>query len=153
MKIFLNADEYEIKQAWGEWIEGLAEWRIFVTLTMRDRLRGDGEKYSPGILAARRMWAHYSQWLRKFTSDVEWVTVYELQRGREVFHTHSLVGGPFERGIEKAIAESRKVAWDMWGFNRIEEYKKGVGATGYLGRYLVKAGGDVDYSPGLGRKC
>lgn len=151
-KVCLNWEEVQIQTAWGEWIEGMAAWRLFVTLTMRDRERkSDGRKYSPGLYAVKEMVAAFNVRLRLYSSEVETCTVYELQRGRDVWHSHSLVSGPFERGLAEAIKGLRVWAWEQWGFNRIVEYQPKVGASMYIGKYLVKEGGDVEFSPGLAR--
>jgi len=142
--------ELEVKEAWGEWLEGMADWRLFATLTMRDKENRHGETYSPGLYQARDMWQGFQEQCRLYSSEVDWVAVYELQPGREVYHTHALVAGPFERGIPGALSGLRAWCWETWGFNKVEKFKPSVGASGYLGRYLVK-GGTVDFSPSLSR--
>ena len=149
-KVYLTKAEREVQAAWGSWLEDLASWKLFVTMTMRDRSRKDGQKYSPGIMACRRMWADFQGQARAYSSELQSVAVYELQPGREVYHVHALVAGPFERGISTALVGLRSWAWEKWGFNRIVKFLPSVGASGYLGKYLVKATSDVEFSANLG---
>ncbi|MBA7687573.1 hypothetical protein ES703_96037 [subsurface metagenome] len=73
-----------------------------------------------------------------------WVAVMELQR-RGVPHWHALVAN---------VGDQRRMSWvdwwyDHYGIARILPYQADRGARYYLGKYLMKAQADIQFSPAL----
>lgn len=140
--------------AFGEWLENMAEWEWYATLTFRDP---QDPRY-PNWTKIGWISAHNA--LRKLNSafvsatdtNPLWVACMELQQ-RGVPHWHLLVGN--------TLGERRLYWKDWWdqryGYARIFAYEKQLGARYYLGKYLTKRVSDIQFSPAmqavLGRRC
>ena len=117
-----------LQDAWGAWIERLAPWEWYLTLTFAEIVHPE---------QAERKW-------RAFVKRVEgkrgraicWVRALEYQR-RGVIHFHALLAG-----MEFLAYNAVRQLWP-WGFSWIEPYQPGRGANFYLGKYVAK-GGEID---------
>jgi hypothetical protein len=140
-----------LKDVFGKWIDGLAGWDWYATLTFRDPC----DPRFPGW--TRTGWVAAHNALRKFNAALVgeldyvnplWVACMELQQ-RGVPHWHMLVG---------AVGDERRMKWvDWWyehyGIARILPYQEELGARYYLGKYLTKSLSDIRFSPGLQAFC
>jgi len=118
-----------VKDEFGAWIEDMAEWRWFVTRTLRDGNTSSGFT-KPGFGVARAC-------LRDLVIKTEarsFVCVFEMQRERGVPHLHALLAGT--RAINGGVEQERDYA--SWGMARYRIYSEGGGASRYLGKYLTK---------------
>lgn len=137
----------ELKQAWGTWLTGLADWDWFLTLTFREP---SPEEIRRGY--TQRGWGYakraYNQFLGALPAPLgvkHWVRMFEFSRWRGVPHIHALITG---------VADLRRdEAWNWWftryGINRIVPYDPNLGAGFYLCKYVVKELGDIEFSPSL----
>ena len=138
----------ELKQAWGKWLSGLADWDWYATLTFREPSE---EEQRRGY--TQRGWAYakraYNQFLASLPMSLivnhHWVRMFEFQRWRGVPHIHALISG---------VADLRRdEAWAWWfaryGINRILPYDPTLGAGFYLCKYVVKELGDIQFSKSL----
>tara|TARA_Y100000310_G_scaffold96728_1_gene94494 strand:+ start:711 stop:1178 length:468 start_codon:yes stop_codon:yes gene_type:complete len=134
-----------VNQAWGEWLSGLATWDWWVTLTFRDPPIGTPGWTRPGFATAKRGWRDFVGLLQAgiYRSDeqLKWFRAFEIQRWRGAPHIHALVGG---------LGEKRYLpAGNFWllnyGYSKIEEYDKSLGAGYYLSKYVTKELGDMDW--------
>ena len=136
----------ELKQAWGKWLSGLADWDWYATLTFRDPSDPDRPGWTkPGWAYAKGAWGRFVQSLPIPLGEPIWVRMFELQRWRGVPHIHALIGGVKDL--------RRDEAWAWWfkryGLARILPYDPSLGAGYYLCKYVVKELGDIDFSGGL----
>ena len=85
----------EVKQAWGNWLTGLAEWEWFVTMTFRDppQLPGRGTWTKPGWGYAKKAWREFQAVTMPAVDQRKWVRCFEMQEWRGVPHIHALVAG------------------------------------------------------------
>lgn len=139
----------ELKQAWGTWLTGLADWQWFVTLTFRDP---SPEEIARGY--TKRGWGYaqkaYSQFLgmlQPALGALYWFKALEYQAWRGVPHIHALIGG-----LENTrYAEVAAWYWQKYGFCRILDYDPELGAGFYLCKYVTKELGDIRFSKNLTR--
>jgi len=143
---YLNTRE-QISQAFGNWIDNMAAWQWFATLTFRD----PRDPRFPGWTQVGWKAAHNA--LNSFNNALVmeldyinpvWVACMELQH-RGVPHWHLLVSN---------VGEQRRMSWVDWWFEhygiaRILPYQEELGARFYLGKYLTKEVADIRFSPGL----
>jgi len=143
---YLNTRE-EICQAFGGWIDGMAAWEWFATLTFRD----PADPRFPNWTQVGWKSAHNA--LQSFNNALVmeldyqnplWVACMELQR-RGVPHWHLLVAN---------VSDQRRMSWVDWWFEhygiaRILPYRAELGARYYLGKYLSKQQADLKFSPAL----
>lgn len=156
-----------ISEAFGEWLDNMASWDWYATLTFRDpqspiitRHTLDGilcpgrsyqvEKF-PGW--SRAGWKYARNALNNLNSSLinfpdgsnpTWVACMELQQ-RGVPHWHGLFAN---------MGDTRRMDWvDWWyehyGIARILPYERQLGARYYLGKYLSKQVADIRVSPAL----
>jgi len=139
-----------INQAFGEWIDGMAPWEWYATLTFRDP---KNPRYPTWTKVG---WKSAHNALNKLNSALiteldysnpTWVACMELQQ-RGVPHWHALFAN---------TGEQRRMSWvDWWyehyGIARILQYEEKLGARYYLGKYLQKAQADIRFSPALTAK-
>ena len=131
----------DLKQVWGEWLTGLADWEWFVTMTFRDPPAGTTWT-KPGWGYAKRAWREFSQVTMAALDGRKWVRCFEMQRERGVPHIHALVAG-----VDPAIRRMTMVdwCWVNYGMARILPYDPTKGAGYYLCKYLTKELADVDF--------
>ncbi len=111
----------------GQWFDGLADWKWFITRSLRDEVTMGFTQ--PGIGMARRC-------LRDLivrTGATQFICVFELQK-RGVPHLHALVRN--ERSTNGGLEQERD--FNKFGIARWKAYRKGKGAAYYLGKYLGK---------------
>lgn len=137
----------ELKQAWGTWLSGLADWDWYLTLTFREP---SPEEIARGY--TQRGWSYaktaYNRFLGALPAPLgveHWVRMFEFTRWRGVPHIHALISG---------VADLRRdEAWNWWftryGINRILPYDPTLGAGFYLCKYVVKELGDIEFSKSL----
>ncbi len=118
-----------VKDEFGDWIEGMAEWRWFVTRTLRDGLTTVGFT-KPGFGVARAALRD----LVVHTQASSFVSVFEMQHERGVPHLHALLAGC--RAVVGGAEQERDYL--LWGMSRYKVYSNGGGASRYLGKYLTK---------------
>lgn len=135
----------------GVWLDRLGDanggWNWWFTGTFRDRTPDEiatgwtkiSERYA--FNALRRTVDRVSS-----DSGVRWVAALEYQKTRGgVPHIHSL--------IHTDKNARRSDAWAGWfkdyGYARIEPYHRGLGASFYLCKYMVKDIGDMKFSDNL----
>jgi len=140
----------KVCQAFGEWIDGMAPWEWYATMTFRD----PQDPRFPNWTKVGWKSAHNA--LNKFNNalvmDMEYqnpvsVAVMELQE-RGVPHWHMLVAN---------VGSQRRMKWvDWWyehyGIARILPYQEELGARYYLGKYFSKQQADIRFSPALTAK-
>ena len=143
----------ELSDSWGAWLDTLADWDWFLTMTFDDKLISGGGTYTkPGWAYAKRAFNEFLKASRPAIDDRKWVRVFEIQRDRGGPHIHALL-------TESADSPRRMhmVDWCKanFGIARIFQYQRGLGAAHYLGKYLVKDHGaakdnfDIDFSETL----
>lgn len=154
-------NEYEIREAWGRYLQELHPWKWWVTLTMRDVFDADSEtgwnRLYPGwnkmgFGSAQKMWSEFYLEALDYTGDIghakhfQWVCVTEIQQQRGVPHIHALVGE-----FSQHVAVVRLWAWKRWGFNKIVPYNVSHRREWYIAKYLSKevAYSKVEFSKGL----
>jgi NitT/TauT family transport system substrate-binding protein len=114
--------------AWGAWIERLAAWEWYLTLTFVEIVHPE---------AADKRWRAFVRQVEgKRGRQIAWVRALEYQR-RGVIHFHALLAG-----MEFLAYNAVRRLWP-WGFSWIRPYEPGRGANFYLGKYVAK-GGEVD---------
>lgn len=135
-----------LKGAMGEWLEGMADWDWYATLTFRDPQDPRFPNWSQvGWNSAQTALRHFNSALVDATgSNPLWVGCMELQ-SRGVPHWHMLVGN---------VSDQRRMSWvDWWyehyGIARVLPYDRQLGARYYLGKYLTKRLSDIRFSPAL----
>jgi len=136
----------ELKEAWGTWLDSLAPWEWFITITFRDPSDVSGAWTRPGWSYAKRAWREFAAFARPPIGQLSYVRCFEVQSGRMVPHIHALVG---------ASNESRWAAWSDWlwtryGMCRILPFNRNLGAQYYVTKYVSKALSDIEWSPNLG---
>jgi len=131
----------DLRQAWGDWISGLASWEWFVTMTFRDPMVG-GTWTKPGWGYAKRAWREFVATIQPPLGNVGWVRCFEMQQERGVPHIHALVENV------NGIRRMDMVDWCFknYGIARILPYNPNLGAGYYLCKYLTKELADVDFS-------
>ena len=148
--LYENNIRERVSQAFGNWLDGMADWDWYATLTFRD----PQDPRFPGWSQVGWKSAHNA--LNRFNNALvtelryinpAWVAVMELQQ-RGVPHWHLLVG---------LVPDQRRMSWvDWWyknyGIARILPYQKELGARYYLGKYLTKEVSDIRFSPLLKAK-
>jgi len=143
----------KIRQAFGDWLSGLAPWDWFATFTFRNpenpRLPGWTQVGWKGAHNALQKWSTALDF--HLSCDIiqpvraKWVAVMEFQHWRGVPHWHLLVA---ETG------EQRRMSWVDWWFReygiaRVLPYEERLGARYYLGKYLTKEIADIQFSSNL----
>jgi hypothetical protein len=143
--LFKSTREAQISQAFGRWLDDIADWEWYATLTFRDP---ENPRY-PGWTKIGWKFAHNA--LRSFNHalvmelpgiNAIWVSVMEVQR-RGVPHWHMLIAN---------VSSQRRMFWVDWWFEhygiaRILPYDPELGARYYLGKYLTKEIADIQFSP------
>jgi len=146
-RLFYTNTREQISQVFGNWLDNMAPWEWYATLTFRD----PADPRFPGW--TRVGWKSAHNALNKlnnalvmeldYTNPV-WVASMELQ-DRGVPHWHLLVSN---------VPDQRRMSWvDWWyehyGIARILPYQAELGARYYLGKYLTKEVADIRFSPAL----
>ena len=144
-------EKCQIREEWGRWISGLADWSWFFTGTFRDPSdeeikRGYTQR---GWKYADKAWDSFVGSLCQCLKTDSWVRVFEFQKfrgnGMGVPHIHALVAGVDELW--------RKDAWSWWfdryGFARIVRYDERRGAGYYLSEYVSKDLSSIRFSEDL----
>ena len=134
----------EVKQAWGEWLKGMAEWEWFVTMTFRNppHLPGRATYTAPGWAYAKGAWRKFLALTPPAIEPLTWVRCFEMQEDRNVPHIHALVAG-----IAPGIRRMDLVdwAWVNYGMARILPYDPTKGADYYLCKYFSKELSDIEF--------
>jgi len=142
-----STTKQDLKQAWGAWISGLANWDWYATLTFRDP---EPEELARGY--TKRGWGYAVKAYKRFVEALpaplgvgHWVRMFEYQQERGVPHVHALLSGVQDL--------RRDEAWSWWfqryGLARILPYDNKLGAGYYLCKYVTKELGDVKFSDSL----
>ena len=136
----------ELKQAWGEWLSGLADWELFCMLTFRDP-EGQGTWTKPGFATAKRAWGKFIAAAQPALGELSYVSMFEMQHWRGVPHIHALVGN-----VDKALRRMDLVDFGNknFGYTRVYEYEAEKGAAYYLCKYVTKDIADIEFSRNLG---
>jgi hypothetical protein len=122
-----------LQEAWGSWIETLARWEWYLTLTFREIVHPE---------AAGKCWRRFIREVEDSKRAIQWVRALEYQR-RGVIHFHALTAG-----MDLLSYNAVRGLW-RWGYSWIEPYEPGRGANYYLGKYLAK-GGENDVGGSFG---
>ena len=140
----LTADS--LRGAMGIWLETIADWDWYATLTFRDPHDPRFPNWTKiGWNSAHKALRAFNAALVHYTdTNPLWVACMELQR-RGVPHWHMLVGN---------VAGERRLFWKDWwderyGYARIWPYEQDKGARFYLGKYLSKRMSDIRFSPAM----
>jgi hypothetical protein len=148
--LYKDTTEQKIGQAFGDWIDGMAAWQWYATLTFRNP---ENPRF-PGWTQIGWKSAHNA--LQRLNNALVmeldyinplWVACMELQR-RGVPHWHMLVAN---------VPGQRRMSWVDWWFEhygiaRILPYQEELGARYYLGKYLTKELSDIRFSPAVNAK-
>lgn len=116
-------------QQYGDWLEELAEWDYWCTLTFR---------WDVSERTARR---YIERWLEKVQPSLMWWGTERGRLGR--VHIHGLISfGHYEYG------PSAHQLWDSWphGRSQFDQFDAGRGASHYVGKYVTKDAADYDVS-------
>ncbi|MBA7712924.1 hypothetical protein ES703_121918 [subsurface metagenome] len=146
-RLFYTSTKEDICQAFGRWIDGMAPWEWYATLTFRDPKDPRFPTWTKvGWKSAHNALNSFNNALVQDLDYVNplWVSVMELQ-DRGVPHWHALVAN---------VADQRRMKWVDWWFEhygiaRILPYQAERGARYYLGKYLSKEQADIRFSPAL----
>lgn len=146
--LFLTAEKAgilhnELADAWGRWIEDLGPWEWFVTLTFRDPSPGPTQYTKPGWARAKSAWRDFTKFVDPPLGGLRWVRAFEEQPWRGVPHVHALVAGMNTRQFKPVSG----FLWKRYGFCRILEYDRELGAQFYLTKYVTKELADFELSP------
>lgn len=145
--LYENSIKGDLKQAWGSWISGLADWDWFATLTFRPPSKEEQAKgYTQrGWKYAERAYDAFLGGLPAPLGVEHWVRCFEFEHWRGVPHIHALISGV--DGLR------RDDAWAWWfkryGQARILPYDRERGAGFYLCKYVTKELGDIAFSHNL----
>jgi len=126
------------EQAYGEWIESLAEWDWFVYLTF---------KHPTSPRTANRLWKKWLRLLEKeVNGQVHFVRVLEESEEDDRIHYHCFLAG---------IKDQKPSIWErVWhniaGIAQIRPYINGGGGAVYIGAKCSK-GCDVAFSKHIER--
>lgn len=140
--VSLNA---ELAQAWGGWLDALGPWEWFVTLTFRDPEPNLRTYTRPGWARAKHAWKDFTEFVEPPLGGLRWVRAFEVQKWRGVPHVHALVAGMSSRQFKPVSG----FLWKRYGFCRILDYDRELGANYYLAKYVTKDLGDIEFSPGM----
>jgi hypothetical protein len=140
----------KVSQAFGNWIDGMASWEWYATLTFRDPQDPRFPNWTKiGWKSAHNALQSFNNALVMELDYINpaWVAAMELQQ-RGVPHWHLLVAN---------VEQQRRMSWvDWWyehyGIARILPYQAELGARYYLGKYLTKEIADIRFSPLLKAK-
>jgi hypothetical protein len=133
----------DIKDAWGQWISGLAEWEWFVTLTFRDPTPRHGSNWSkPGWKQAKHAWTQFINIVISDPARGQWVRCFELQKWRGAPHIHALVSGA-DPALN--IRDARDWAFHRYGLARITRYDPNLGAAWYISKYVETDTFDIEF--------
>lgn len=118
----------EIIQQYGDWIEELAEWDYWTTLTFRDEF---------SISSARRAGEHF---MKAVNPSTAWWAIENGTIGGRT-HIHSLMAFGHDRPDASHI-------WHRWykrhGRAEVDRFDKKRGAAHYVGKYVTKELADYD---------
>jgi len=136
-----------VSQAFGNWIDGMASWEWYATLTFRNPENPRFPNWSQvGWKSAHNALNKLNNALVMELDYINpvWIACMELQQ-RGVPHWHMLVAN---------VANQRRMSWlDWWyehyGIARILPYDAELGARYYLGKYLTKDVAALRFSPAL----
>lgn len=117
----------EVVDAFGKWVDGLGDWQWFVTRTLGRPV--DVGFTQPGAGTARRCLRD----LLVRTRARRFVCVFEMQ-SRGVPHLHALL--ETASAISGGVEQERD--YNKWGIARWKIFRRGAGASYYLGKYLGK---------------
>jgi len=127
----------------------MTDWEWYTTLTFRDPADPRYPDWTKiGWKSAQNALNSFNTALvMDADTNALWVAVMELQK-RGVPHWHLLVAN---------VAGQRRMTWvDWWyeryGIGRVLPYDPQLGARYYLGKYLMKAQADIQFSPALHAK-
>ena len=136
----------DLRQAWGDWLSGLAKWEWFVTMTLRNPAPNSRGWDRPGWASAKRAWGELVGLARPALGGLAWVRMFEIQKDRAVPHVHALVAN-----CDASVRRLDLVdwAWQRWGITRVLEYNPHLGARFYLCKYVTKDLADIEFSQDL----
>lgn len=127
--------------AWAAWLERLARWETFYTLTSRAPSEGEGVAYT------RRGWkwlkARHDEWVERWKFD--YFVVLELHE-TGVPHLHGLArmrrdpkGQDPDEANLKRFREAAKLDADLnIGWSKVDRYDRERGAARYVTKYVTK---------------
>ena len=125
------------EQAWGEWIESLADWEWFATFSF---------KYPTSPRMANHLWRKH--WLRPLEDGVDRQVhfIRVLENESTNIHYHCLMSG-----IKNQKASIWERAWhNIGGIAKIEPYDCELGGAYYIGRKCAQ-GCEVAFSKNIER--
>lgn len=137
------------KQAFGEWVSKVGDWKIFATVTLRDPESSGkrGTHSKPGWAAAMKA----SHQLIRLTEATQWCLVFEQHKERGVPHIHALLDSSWAIGeIDRLnsrftdsataarVIDCQEVLYGYTGISRLKAYEAYRGADHYIGKYLRK---------------
>ena len=146
-RLFYDNARDQISQAWGNWVDSMADWEWYATLTFRDPKDPRFPDWSQiGWKSAHNALNSFNSALvmeLDWTNPI-WVAVGETQ-ARGTPHWHALVAN---------VDDQRRMSWvdwwyDHYGIARILPYDRQLGARYYLGKYLTKQLANIEFSPAL----
>jgi hypothetical protein len=142
------------KSAYGEWLAELRDWTAFATLTFAPGAT-EANAGAPSVSdasALRRFGYYLRRAQRVLGRQVTGVVALEHHASGQP-HGHGLLAieGPHVKGELVALGR----LWEGTagnGYSRHEVPRKRGDVARYCAKYLVKDGGDVVFSPDLGRR-
>jgi hypothetical protein len=128
---------------WGKWIEDLANWSWFLTITFRQtclrehaRVMEELDNYFLEIQqAAGRL--------------ISWVFAQERGHLGDRFHIHALVSGV----DALSIATWRMIAFHRFGLSDIKRFRAGIGAGNYIAKNVVDEPAGLHFGGTLASKA
>jgi hypothetical protein len=143
----VGVEDRELKVAWGNFIEGLADWKLFGTMTFADP-EGVPTYTHPGWGAAKRAFRVLKEQAQPVLGELAYVRMFEIKRNREVPHIHFLMGGTDDELRRMDLVD---FGYRNWGITRVEKYEPAKGAAFYLCKYVTKQLADIEFSCNLGQ--
>jgi hypothetical protein len=167
-----------VSREFGHWLDGMAEWQWFATLTFRD----PGSKPEPRSYDIQSISKHgnltilppagrpiekakrHDKWTRvgwdfahKALNSLNSALISPLDYQNPIWVACMELqkrGVPHWHALIGNIGRERPLTWvDWWyehyGIARILPYEKRLGARYYLGKYLAKQMADIRFSPAL----
>ncbi len=135
----------ELVREWGAWIDSLAKWDWFITLTFKPTV-ADTWSTASSSSHAHLAWLTLIDWLTRPSQPVRWIRALEPQKQRGVPHVHGLVAVPW--GV--TFSWLSRLLYESYGSNRWLKYDPSRGAAAYISKYVVKELGDITWSDNLG---
>jgi len=136
-------EQAALKVAWVDFVESMAQWTHFVTVTCRppterEWVRGYNQR------GASYLWKVWGRVVGRQTGEPVWFAVEELHSSG-ASHLHGLLQ------CDGAAKEIEAACVEEAGWSRVRDYVARAGAESYVTKYVLKGAREVRWSDGLGK--